>query len=287
MKTLHSFQFIARYSCPLLAALLLSTSSASAQTPPVSPDEILRKPLVDFTPASARDNAPGSGTARLRLFGMPTGFLRDPLGIDSDDPVPENDGRTAMDDELPGFLVAMGNYNPFFDMRRPEDPRGPGYYKFHSQMQVLDMGRTNVSLTLAALAPAGLETGGVANGPTVLTPAVAWFYDLGAGRALQGYVGQNYYANSRWSDSLGSRIHCGVAMQHPVPGLCPDGEQGLFFFVQALGCYRCEDRPDGRTADGRTTVWEVIPGLQWRLSDNCWFSVGASRSGMFTWFWQF
>lgn len=221
---------------------------------------------------------------------MPTGYLRDPLGVIDDDPAPVNElplGKGLGDDEMPGFLVAMGNYYPFFDLRRPDDPRGLGYYKFHSQMQIVEMGRTYVSLTLQALTPAGLESGGVANGPTVFSPALACFYDLGAGRAIHGYVGQNITANARWADSFGTRVHYGLGMQHPVPGLCSNGEQGLFFVVQALGRYKYEDGLDSRTNANRAAVWEVIPGLQWRMSDNCWLSVGASRWSLFTWFWQF
>src|SRR5258708_36366732 len=121
---------------------------AQAQGPgqsPLFPLAAQRRPLIDFDSASPlRETAPG-GTARLRLFGMPTGFLRDPTDLDNDDPSPAQNftDKTGAEDEPAGFLVALGTYNPYFDMRRPDDPRGLGYYKFHSQMQVLDLGRTN------------------------------------------------------------------------------------------------------------------------------------------------
>src|SRR5262245_59721945 len=166
-------------------------AAAWAQVPSLPPENNLQKPLLNFDAATQRDtNSPAGSAARVRLFGMPTGFLRDPFGHDSDDPPPPGDPmapRASADDDITGFLVSMGNSNPYFDMRRPDDPRGLGYYKVHSQMQVLDLGRTNVSLTLQALTPAGLESGGVANGPTIVSPAFACFQDLGFGAALQGY----------------------------------------------------------------------------------------------------
>lgn len=268
-----------------LFGVAFSTQLVQAQSPPISGEGALRKPLFDLEAVAPRENVQPTGTARLRLFAMPTGFLRDPLGVDNDDPVSgidTLDGK-GYDDDTPGLLVAMGAYNPNFDMRRPDDPRGLGYYKIHSQMQVLDMGRTNISLTLQALTPAGLESGGTSTGPTIFSPAIAWFYDLGAGSALQGYIGQNIHANSRWNENLGSRIHCGVGIQYPVPGLCqPKGDQGLFFVVQAMGRYRCDDRPDSRPA-----VWELVPGLQWRINENCSISVGASRWSLLNCSWQF
>jgi hypothetical protein len=285
MKAFRFPRFIPVWTATAL--VFAANADVSAQNPLFPRDGAMAKPLVDFEslPPPPREQPTSGGTARLRLFGMPTGFLRDPIGVDSDDPVPLFDwtgAKTSTDDDSAGLLVTMGTYNPFFDMLRPDDPRGLGYYKFHSQMQVLDVGRTSVSLTLQALTPAGVESGGLANGPTILTPAFAWFHDLGAGNALQGYVGQNIHANSQWTDNLGTRIHYGLGVQCPVPGFCPQPDQGLFFFIQAMGRYRCDNRPDGRAS-----VWEVIPGLHWRLNENCWFSVGASRLSLFTWAWQF
>ncbi|MBI3407766.1 MAG: hypothetical protein HY040_05345 [Planctomycetes bacterium] len=257
-----------------------------AQAPGLPAESGQQKPLLNFDAALQREtSSPSGAAARVRLFGMPTGFLRDPVGLDSDDPALPADpmaARANPDDDFSGILVSMGNYNPYFDMRRPEDPRGLGYYKVHSQMQVLDLGRTNVSLTLQALTPAGLESGGVANGPTIVSPSFACFQDLGYGAALQGYIGQDIMATSRWTDNLGTRVHYGVGVQCPVPGLCPQSDQGLFFFVQALGRYRYDTRTDGKTA-----VWEVIPGLHWRVNDNCWLSIGASKLSLLTWSWQF
>src|SRR6266496_3469295 len=136
----------------------------------------------------------------------------------------------------------------------------------------ISAGPTYASVTVQALFPAGRDVDGVATGPTIFSPAFAWFHDLGGGTALQGYVGQNIHVNSRLSENLGTRIHYGMGIQTPVPELCPRGEEGLFFFVQAMGRYRFDNLGESRPA-----VWDVYPGIQYRVNDNCWFSVGASR----------
>src|SRR5262245_34166421 len=214
-----------------LALVISFGGKLHAQTSTPNIEVAPHKPVVDFETVLPRESAAQTGAApRLRLFGMPTGFLRDPLGLESDDTPPhDSNAKTNSEEDFSGLLVSMGNYNPYFDLRRPDDPRGLGYYKLHSQMQILDLGRTNVSLTLQALTPAGLESGGLANGPTIVCPAFACFQDLGFGAALQGYIGQDILATPRWTDSLGTRVHYGLGVQCPVPGLCPQHEQGLFF----------------------------------------------------------
>ena len=44
-----------------------------------------------------------------------------------------------------------------------------------------------MSMSLQALTPAGQQTGGLANGPTVVSPAFFLFHDLGEGQAMQGF----------------------------------------------------------------------------------------------------
>ena len=41
--------------------------------------------------------------------------------------------------------------------RRPGDPGGIGFYKWYSQLQVLDTGKSGVTLGFQAVMPAGLE----------------------------------------------------------------------------------------------------------------------------------
>jgi hypothetical protein len=266
-------------------AAALTVAPASAQTPSKLLDgcNSCQKPLFDLgqTDAASTSASPG-GSGRVRMFGMPTGYLSNPLGIDDD-----SAGQTGIDgqasaNDLPGMSAAMGMYNPFFDLRRPDDPRNAGFYKCYMQYQVVNLGPIYASMTLQALFPAGRDADGVANGPTIVCPSFAWFHDLGGGTALQGYVGQSVHMNSRWAENMGTRIHYGVGIQTPVPEMYSGGEEGLFFFVQALGRYRY-DTP----ADSRPVVWDIYPGVQYRLNDNCWFSVGASRRFLFTWCWQY
>ena len=65
----------------------LTVAPASAQTPTKLLDgyNSLQKPLFDFgsTDAASTSTTPGA-SARVRMFGMPTGYLSNPLGIDDD-----------------------------------------------------------------------------------------------------------------------------------------------------------------------------------------------------------
>jgi hypothetical protein len=153
--------------------------------------------------------------------------------------------------------VQAGNDNPFFDFRRPGDLGGVGYFKVHGQVQWLDTGKTGCTLGLQAAAPAGLEYDGVQDGPTMLAPNFGWYYDLGDGAALHGYVGKSVRATGGWSDNLGRNVEYGFAVHRPMP--LPDGgvARRLFLFVQALGRHRPELLSETR----RTALWEVLPGL--------------------------
>src|SRR5262249_41802707 len=145
-------------------------------------------------------------------------------------------------------------------------------------VQIFDLGPTNVSLAVQALAPMGVQSGGV-NGPTYLSPALACFHDFGEGAAVHAYVGQDITANSRWRDQLQTGFRCGLAVQHPLPFMSYNADQGFFVFVQALG----QIRPD----DVRSTTWDVIPGLQYRLNNACWMSMGISRYQFMSCVWQY
>src|SRR5262249_52868667 len=151
-------------------------------------DDCWRQPVVDLTTLTQLEPASISttGISRVRMYGIPPGFLRNPLGLDFDEmalPIDEAPDRRA--DDFSGVLLSLGAYNPFFDIRRPDEPRGPGYYQLHSQVQVLDFGPSNISVVFQALSPVGLDSGGNANGLTILSPALAWCHDFGGGTALQ------------------------------------------------------------------------------------------------------
>lgn len=264
-----------------LVALGLAAGGA-AQEPALTEPPRLPIPYAPLVTRDvpAYDPAQLSRTPRLRLFNMPSGFLVAPLGIEEEDDFPA--APAANDDAWSLLQVNLGMYNPNFDIRLPGDPGALGYYKLYSQLQLLDEGTTSVCLDLQAYTPAGLQFGGLANGPTAFLPAISWFQDLGEGTALQAYVGQSIRANSAWRDNLGSGFQYGMAVQYPLPAVSTQ-MQNLYFFVQALGRYRY----DGATTDGRQALWEVLPGLHWRWSETGWMSLGVSHYNFLSCSWQF
>jgi hypothetical protein len=271
----------------------LSLVFAGALTPGAARGQA-GQPEPDFTRPSLLENAwtavlradesaPATRVPRVRLFHMPAGFLSEPVGLDSGDSPP--DPTTLPPPPDPGFLqVTMGMDNPFFDYRRPDDPGGVGYYKVDSQVQLLDKGNTCLCVGLQAVTPAGLESGGLADGPTVLRPAVAVFQELGDAAALHGFVAGQIRTHAGWTDELESGIQYGMAVQCAVPGLCNGPRQGVHVFVEALGRYR------GETTDpspARPMTWEIIPGVHWRVGERWWVSVGAARTSLLTCCWRY
>jgi hypothetical protein len=256
----------------------------------LSPESVFDRPAITF-PSSGQasgNNAPPSRVPRLRLFRMPSGFLYEPPGLEADDapPIGPSDPpwASASSSTEPSFVqVAMGLDNPFFDYRWPTDPGGVGFYKLHSQVQLLDQGKTALCLGLSAVTPAGLEAGGLADGPTVICPALAWFQELGPGAALQGFVGKNIRARAGWTDDLENGIHYGMAVQYALPGLAFCPKQSVHVFLEALGRYRYE----GENAPGKPLTWELIPGIHMRMGEKWWLSVGAAKTNILTCGWQF
>jgi hypothetical protein len=251
---------------------------------------LLGQPRVPFkVPSLDGGAAPGSAgprSARLQLLGMPAGFLANPLGLDPDEDLPGVDaaGNLLPASGDPDFIqFNAGNFNPYFDLRRPGDPGGLGYYKVYSQVQLFDAGSTSLCLGLQAYTPAGVQFGGVNNGPTYVVPALACFHDLGRGAALQGYFGQNIRTTAGWTDRLNGNFHYGMAIQCPVPGTTPTAEQGVFLFFQALGRYRY----DTGAPNTSPLVWDFIPGVHLRVNPNCWMSLGASRYNFLSCYWQY
>jgi hypothetical protein len=219
------------------------------------------------------DSTLGVRGARIPMYRMLPGFLSDP-GLAPDESGDEPDSWSR------SFVVNVGDDNPFFDPRGPGDPGGVGFLRIYSQMQLLDNGCTSVCLGLRAWAPAGVENGGVTEGPTMLAPGLGVFQDLGNNAGLHGFIGQQFRADFRGARH--SATECGMALHCPVPGLVEPDTCGVYLFVQALGRYGYNSPYDGKDLD-----WEFVPGIHWRLSDSFWLSVGASRRGMLTWSWQF
>ena len=259
----------------VLPLLLRLGSPAVAQLPaPPAPDWS----LFPTTPTTTLDlTAEGAGIAsgqranRIRLFRMTPGFLSDPIGLDQDDP-PGADGMTTNDPGLDWVTVTMGNDNPFFDVRRPGDPGGVGYYRVTSQVQLFDSPSTGLALGLQAYTPAGLEANGVADGPTVFSPAIGVYHCLDDGTAIQGFVGKHVNLNP--TTLGGSNLHrswqYGVAVHRPLGATESDSLNNVYVFVEALGRYRYDAAP----GSGAANVLEVLPGLQWKMSDNWWISGG-------------
>jgi hypothetical protein len=270
---------------------------ASGQELGVQPSSnLLQQPAVGrdlmnalWNPGSlAEEPAPRGEAVRFRQFRMLPGFCADPLGLNTDDdPVLIGDPAAlppTSSDALSRVQVTLGNDNPYFDFRWRGDPGGIGFYKVNSQVQLLDTGSTSVCLNCLAVTPAGLESGGVADGPTVITPGIGWFQELGWGTALQGYVGSNVRAASHIGDRLEGGYQYGMSWQAPLPGLVnPADKTGVYVFMQALGRYRYE----GDNQTGRPAAWEFVPGIHWHVTDSCWMSIGGMRSSLLTCSWRF
>jgi hypothetical protein len=221
---------------------------------------------------------------RLHLFNMPSGFLYEPIGIDTDDGPADDPTQTQTNGSVTGPVqVVLGMDNPFFDYRWRHDAGGFGYYLLDSQVQLLDKGTTSMCLGFQAVTPAGLDAGGLADGPTVFRPAFAWFQEIGSAAALQGFVSKSVRAHAGWTEEFETGFRFGLAFQYGVPWLTTGPNQSVHFFVEALGRYQKEP------AVGQTQppTLELIPGIHWRMSENWWISVGAARRGLVTCSWQF
>jgi hypothetical protein len=216
-------------------------------------------------------DVPSERVPRLYLFHMQTGYLNSPVGVEDDDSQANDPDSglapgTTWDDRL---QVALGNYNPFFDFRRRGDPGDVGYYKLHMQYQVFDNPAGGLCLGLHALTPAGLEADGLARGPTVLTPALAWYTELGNESAFHAFVGKDLHANPAWIEHLERSFQYGVAFQSLLPGLQPGQGTSVHLFMEALG------RQAGNGDLGaRPSTWEFLPGLQWQCGQRWWLSGG-------------
>jgi hypothetical protein len=281
-----------------LTVLLLSTAGAAGQELPQSTGDCWREPILPGSlnalrlrcvPLSEAGSTP-SRDAPVRLFRMSTGYLVSPVGIDDSDQSAAAPSSTPIApsteaDAFSRMQVVAGNDNPYLDFRRPGDPGGVGYLRLQSQMQVVDTGRSGCTLGFRAATPAGLEYDGLPDGPTVVAPNLGWYYDLGEGAGLHGFVGKSVRAGGGWTDSLGRNVEYGVAVHRPVPLLDGGDSRNLFLFVQALG----RNRPDFSLDTRKSAQWEVLPGIHWRMNDTWWLSggvivpVGTSRSDLGLW----
>jgi hypothetical protein len=237
---------------------------------------------------------------RIPLFRFEPGFLREPVGLqDEDDHPPGSPTATpslpAEPDIGPDWIqVAMGSDNPYFDFRQRGDPGGLGYYRLNTQVQLLETPRTSCTVNMQAVSPAGLQYNGLADGPTVVSPAFALFHALDDNTALQGYVGKNLTVEhaALTNAPVQRNMRYGMAVQRALAPGGPDVLRDVYLYVGAVGNYHFD-----RDQSSPPSV-KMLPGLHWRLSDTSWLSggvmvpVGTARPEgnlpwQFTWSLQF
>jgi hypothetical protein len=272
-----------RWSLPFSLALAvgcLACPVLHAQLVQFAPDDFQRQLLLPLHWDELRPPSDNSSARpnRFHLFQMPTGYVKEAVGLDLDDDPPQgefsNSAAATPDGAFNGIQLNVGADNPYFDFRRPGDPGGVGFYRLHSQLQLLDTGKSGVNLALGAVTPAGLENDGVANGPTIFSPALAYYQELWYGTTVQAFVGNHLRANTRAIGRLERNVRCGVAAQQPLPFSLftndADADPSLFVFVEALGRYRFQDTDQTR----QRPPLELLPGVHWRVRDNWWISGG-------------
>lgn len=255
----------------LVGGLALFSARACAQVPAF--EEPAWPALSEANAAPSSNRVP-----HLRLFRIAPGFLADPLGMQDDDlglpgvpTMPGSISGAAESNGGPDWLqVGMGLDNPSFDLRRPGDPGGVGYYRVNTQVALLDSPTTTCSLGIQAVTPAGAQFAGLPNGPTVLSPTFSVFHAVNDRLALQGFVSRNLPISDAASAGLLQRnVQYGLALQRPLFSEGPEGLRDLFVTVGALGQVTPE-----RDAFRLASNYDVLPGLMWHLNENWWVSSG-------------
>jgi hypothetical protein len=228
------------------------------------------------SPASA---PPAPARSRVRLFRFAPGFISDPVGLqDQDDALPGTLSSTPPVPETPDngpdwIQVALGADNPYFDFRRPGDPGGLGFHRLVTQVQLLDTTTTSCTLDLQAVTPAGIQSFGVQDGPTVVVPSLGVFHAVNDDTALHGFIGKNMLLQGSLPTMPVHRsVKCGMALQRTLLPTGPEAFRSLYVFMGALGEYQ---RPGQETPGSPGTMnWEVMPGLHWRLTESWWMTGG-------------
>ncbi len=253
---------------------LLLTGSALGQLPTEQADPITAPTALPALPPMVWGSVllpPVPRPPPIHLFMMQSPFLDTPVGLDADDD--GTDDSSAPDpfdpdvDVMRRVQIALGNDNPFFDFQAPDNPGRVGYYRLHAQYQLVDHASTSVTLGMQAFTPAGLESEGLAHGPTVFRPNFAWWQDLGNGQGITGFVSKSVLPNNRLFDRLERGYRCGLAWASALTDDDAGTAGSVHFFMEALARYQ----PD--TYNGqRPPTLQVLPGLHWQVNDRCWMS---------------
>jgi hypothetical protein len=264
----------------LLGGLAWLSPRSSAQPPAFDSDSLVGLWNVNPAPClldSAPSATPIGRTPRLRLFRFTPGFLADPLGMHDDDSsglpgstlnLPQTGFMQTAPDNGPEWIqINMGSDVPYFDLRRPGDPGGFGYYRVNTQMALLDSPTTSCSFGVQAVTPAGTQFGGVPDGPTVVIPAFGVFHAINDRLAFQGFVSKNMPISDAAAAPLQRNVQYGLALQRPLLAEGPEGFRNLYFSVGALGQLAPE-----RDSLRVLPKCDVLPGFQWHVNDNWWLS---------------
>lgn len=280
----------------LLSSFVLFPARSAAQTPlweDYSALELWNVPTMPNVLSPAPEQASSVRVPRLRLFRIAPGFLADPIGMQEDDfdlpgttHMPSVAPQTQADNSGPEWIqFGMGADNPLFDLRRPGDPGGVGYYRVNTQVSLLETPTTSCSFGVQAVTPTGAQFGGLSNGPTVLSPAFSVFHALNDSLAVQGFVSKNVpLADFSAANYLQQHFQYGLAIQRPLVTEGPEALRNLFFSVGALGQFHT-DRDGLRVLPN----CDMLPGLMWHLNESWWVSsallmpVGTVRSAPGQW----
>jgi hypothetical protein len=253
-----------------LSVSTLMSPGALAQSADNTPDVLMREaPLLRDNGMALKIPDVDRRSTRFRLFGMSPGFLYSPVGLEDDDDTTESGDSTSTigEDVTDGRVqIVMGMNNPYFDLRRPGDPAGLGYYRVHSQYQMFDSGNTGLNVGLQGVTPAGQVNGGIENGPTVIRPSLGWYHDRGDGTAFQGFISKDFRSIPRSKNEFGHSVQYGMGMLWPAPEKSPVRFNG---FVEVLGHYRYGDPTVQRSPNV-----QVVPGVYWWLDATTWVALG-------------
>jgi hypothetical protein len=271
MSETFFFSSVRMWTIPVLVLCLeLIVSCSSVQGQSLDEDSPFRSWDLDAALSSA-SSAPASRVPHLRLFCIAPAFLNDPISLQDDSNLPGVPAMPALapPDSGPDWIqFGMGSDNPYLDLRRPGDPGGVGFYRVNTQVQLLDSPTTACVLGFQTVTPAGIQFGGVSDGPTVVSPAFSVSHDLGQGMAIQGFVAKNVaISNADGTFFLQRNLQYGMALQRPLLADGPDGWRNFFLSMGALG----QVQPD-RDNVKLLSTWDVLPGLHWHVNDDWWVS---------------